>query len=84
MQWVVSAYTLAFAALILTAGALGDRIRFGSLIATGPFARGFRIALGISLLVLAGASLTARSIARPDRGGNRERTDERDRRAARA
>ncbi len=25
MQWVVSAYTLAFAALILTAGALGDR-----------------------------------------------------------
>jgi DHA2 family methylenomycin A resistance protein-like MFS transporter len=26
MQWVVSAYTLAFAALILTAGALGDRI----------------------------------------------------------
>ncbi len=26
MQWVLSAYTLAFAALILTAGALGDRI----------------------------------------------------------
>src|SRR6201988_431557 len=26
MQWVVSAYTIAFAALILTAGALGDRI----------------------------------------------------------
>src|SRR6476660_227049 len=25
MQWVVSAYTLGFAALILTAGALGDR-----------------------------------------------------------
>ena len=25
MQWVVSAYTVAFAALILTAGALGDR-----------------------------------------------------------
>lgn len=26
LQWVVSAYTLAFAALILTAGALGDRL----------------------------------------------------------
>src|SRR5512138_1487601 len=26
LQWVVSAYTIAFAALILTAGALGDRI----------------------------------------------------------
>jgi DHA2 family methylenomycin A resistance protein-like MFS transporter len=26
MQWVLSAYTLAFAALILTAGALGDRL----------------------------------------------------------
>src|SRR4029077_12324333 len=26
LQWVVNAYTIAFAALILTAGALGDRI----------------------------------------------------------
>jgi DHA2 family methylenomycin A resistance protein-like MFS transporter len=26
LQWVVSAYTIAFAALILTAGTLGDRI----------------------------------------------------------
>src|SRR5271156_3507639 len=26
LQWIVSAYTIAFAALILTAGALGDRI----------------------------------------------------------
>src|SRR2546430_7416801 len=26
LQWVVSAYTIAFAAFILTAGALGDRI----------------------------------------------------------
>src|SRR5262249_48094014 len=26
LQWVVSAYTIAFAALILTAGALGDRL----------------------------------------------------------
>jgi len=27
LQWVVTAYTIAFAAFILTAGALGDRIR---------------------------------------------------------
>jgi MFS transporter, DHA2 family, methylenomycin A resistance protein len=26
LQWVVSAYTIAFAAFILTAGAIGDRI----------------------------------------------------------
>src|SRR6202451_3721884 len=26
LQWVVSSYTIAFAALILTAGALGDRL----------------------------------------------------------
>src|SRR5262249_29053728 len=26
LQWVVTAYTIAFAALILTAGALGDRV----------------------------------------------------------
>jgi MFS transporter, DHA2 family, methylenomycin A resistance protein len=26
LQWVVTAYTIAFAAFILTAGALGDRI----------------------------------------------------------
>ena len=26
LQWVVSAYTIAFAALILSAGALGDRL----------------------------------------------------------
>lgn len=38
---------------------------FGSLIATGPFAHGFRIALGISVLLLGTASLTARGVARP-------------------
>src|ERR1700755_3001615 len=27
LQWVVTAYTIAFAAFILTAGALGDRLR---------------------------------------------------------
>src|SRR5215471_6252095 len=27
LQWVVNAYTIAFAALILSAGALGDRLR---------------------------------------------------------
>ncbi|HLY77741.1 MAG TPA: hypothetical protein VKQ70_00090, partial [Caulobacteraceae bacterium] len=31
LQWVVSSYTIAFAAFILSAGALGDRIATGSL-----------------------------------------------------
>lgn len=38
LQWIVSAYTLAFAALILTAGALGDRVG-----ARRVFAAGFAI-----------------------------------------
>jgi MFS transporter, DHA2 family, methylenomycin A resistance protein len=38
LQWVVSAYTLVFAALILTAGALGDRIG-----AKRVFAAGFAV-----------------------------------------
>jgi len=38
LQWVVSAYTIAFAAFILTAGALGDRIG-----AKGVFMAGFAI-----------------------------------------
>jgi MFS transporter, DHA2 family, methylenomycin A resistance protein len=44
LQWVVSAYTIAFAALILTAGALGDRV--------GPkkvFMAGFAIFTAASL-----------------------------------
>src|ERR1051325_4936812 len=35
LQWVVSAYTIAFAAFILTAGALGDRIGARSIFMTG-------------------------------------------------
>jgi DHA2 family methylenomycin A resistance protein-like MFS transporter len=35
LQWVVSAYTIAFAALILTAGALGDRVGAKRVFMTG-------------------------------------------------
>lgn len=35
LQWVVNAYTLAFASLILTAGAMGDRIGAKRVFATG-------------------------------------------------
>src|SRR4051794_13172375 len=35
LQWVVSAYTIAFAAFILTAGALGDRIGAKRVFVTG-------------------------------------------------
>src|ERR1700721_1790336 len=38
LQWVVSAYTIAFAALILTTGALGDRLG-GQRIFVAGFAR---------------------------------------------
>jgi DHA2 family methylenomycin A resistance protein-like MFS transporter len=44
LQWVVSAYTIAFAALILTAGALGDRIG-----AKKVFMAGFAIFTAASL-----------------------------------
>jgi DHA2 family methylenomycin A resistance protein-like MFS transporter len=44
LQWVVSAYTIAFAALILTAGALGDRIG-----AKRVFMAGFAIFTAASL-----------------------------------
>jgi len=44
LQWVVSAYTIAFAALILTAGALGDRIG-----AKRVFIAGFAIFTAASL-----------------------------------
>jgi len=35
LQWIVSAYTIAFAAFILTAGALGDRLRAKKVFMTG-------------------------------------------------
>lgn len=44
LQWVVSAYTVAFAAFILTAGALGDRIG-----ARGVFMAGFALFTAASL-----------------------------------
>jgi DHA2 family methylenomycin A resistance protein-like MFS transporter len=44
LQWVVSAYTIAFAAFILTAGALGDRIG-----ARRVFIAGFAIFTGASV-----------------------------------
>src|SRR6478735_4119146 len=44
LQWVVSAYTIAFAAFILTAGALGDRIG-----ARRMFTAGFAIFTAASL-----------------------------------
>lgn len=44
LQWVVNAYTIAFAALILTAGALGDRVG-----AKKVFMMGFALFTGASL-----------------------------------
>ncbi|MGA9894731.1 MAG: MFS transporter, partial [Xanthobacteraceae bacterium] len=44
LQWVVSTYTIAFAALILTAGALGDRLG-----ATNIFMAGFSVFTAASL-----------------------------------
>jgi MFS transporter, DHA2 family, methylenomycin A resistance protein len=44
LQWVVSTYTIAFAALILTAGALGDRIG-----AKKTFMMGFAVFIAASL-----------------------------------
>src|SRR5258705_1771629 len=35
LQWVVGAYTIAFAAFILTAGALGDRVGFKPIFIAG-------------------------------------------------
>jgi len=37
LQWVVSTYTIVFAALILTAGALGDRLGGTCLLRVSPF-----------------------------------------------
>ncbi|HUI95001.1 MAG TPA: MFS transporter [Xanthobacteraceae bacterium] len=61
LQWVVSAYTIAFAALILTAGALGDRLG-----AKRVFVAGFVIftaaSLACALAPSAGLLIAARAI----------------------
>jgi MFS transporter, DHA2 family, methylenomycin A resistance protein len=61
LQWVVSAYTIAFAALILTAGALGDRLG-----AKRVFMAGFAVftlaSLGCALAPSTPALITARAL----------------------
>src|SRR5262249_17111806 len=57
LQWIVDAYTLAFAALVLTAGSLGDRFgrRPALLIGLG----GFALSSGIGALVGSASALVA-------------------------
>ncbi|MEK9283951.1 MFS transporter [Bradyrhizobium sp. ISRA442] len=60
LQWVVSAYTIAFAAFILTAGALGDRIGAKRIFMAGFAiftAASFACALSPNAAVLIGARL---------------------------
>jgi MFS transporter, DHA2 family, methylenomycin A resistance protein len=59
LQWIVSAYTIAFAALILTAGALGDRIG-----AKRVFIAGFAIFTAASLGCALAHNIAALIIAR--------------------
>jgi DHA2 family methylenomycin A resistance protein-like MFS transporter len=63
LQWVVSSYTLALAALILTAGALGDRIG-----AKRMFVVGFAIFTGASVACGLAPSLGILIIARAIQG----------------
>jgi MFS transporter, DHA2 family, methylenomycin A resistance protein len=63
LQWVVTAYTIAFAALILTAGALGDR--FG---AKKIFGAGFAIFTAASLACALAPSATILIAARAVQG----------------
>jgi DHA2 family methylenomycin A resistance protein-like MFS transporter len=63
LQWIVNAYTLAFAALILTAGALGDR--FG---AKRIFIAGFAIFTAASLACGLATTLTLLVVARATQG----------------
>lgn len=59
LQWVVNAYTVVFAALILSAGALGDRIG-----AKRVFLAGFVVFTGASLACALAPSLTTLVAAR--------------------
>ena len=68
LQWVIDAYTLSLAALVLTAGVLADRL-------------GRRRVFAAGLIIFTGASLLARVRGRPDvpephpRGAGHRRRD---------
>ena len=61
LQWVVSAYTIAFAAFILTAGALGDRIGAKRVFVTG-FAIFTAASVGCALAPDATVLIVARAV----------------------
>ena len=63
LQWVVNAYTIAFAAFILTAGALGDRIG-----AKRVFMAGFAIFTSASLACALASSSAVLIVARAVQG----------------
>jgi DHA2 family methylenomycin A resistance protein-like MFS transporter len=63
LQWIVNAYTIAFAAFILTAGALGDRIG-----AKRVFMAGFAIFTLASLACALAPTLAVRIAARAVQG----------------
>ncbi len=63
LQWVVSAYTLVFAALILTAGALGDRFGVKRMLCTG-----FAVFVAASVLCGLAADMTMLIAARAVQG----------------
>ena len=68
LQWVVTAYTIAFAALILTAGALGDRVGAKKL-----FMAGFAIFTAASLVCALAPSAAILIVARALQGAARAR-----------
>jgi len=63
LQWVVNAYTIAFAAFILTAGALGDRIG-----AKRVFMAGFAIFTSASLACVLASNAVTLIVARAAQG----------------
>jgi DHA2 family methylenomycin A resistance protein-like MFS transporter len=61
LQWVVSAYTITFAALILTAGALGDRLGAKKIFMAG-FTIFTAVSLACALSPTAGILIAARAV----------------------
>ena len=61
LQWVVSAYTVIFAALILTAGALGDRVGAKNIFMLG-FAIFTAASLGCALAPTSAILIAARAV----------------------